>query len=277
MAEKKAKSLRVRAFAEAMGVSADFVKFYHESGILEPWVDPEDRYRSFDVWQGNRLVMAKCYRKMGFSLGEIARLMNCSDSAEIIRMMREKEKEVDRELRRLSNLRQSMSDWKESCERCYENVNQWEIASRPGYYIVDYMEGPEFLLEEERQEILTSWMESPYLTIRLLRTYADEALEEGREIIYGAVAIERGWLDMQLAAPAARYIFTVPPCEKCFYYNYVEEWRPGRSHEMLHLALDRMHKEGFHEVPGDILMLNVLETYKEGKRDMSYRISVPVG
>ena len=62
------KKLRIGKFAKVLGVSEDFVKHYHNKGILQPVADNDNGYRMFDVWQGNRIVMAKCYRKMGFSI-----------------------------------------------------------------------------------------------------------------------------------------------------------------------------------------------------------------
>ena len=109
----------------------------------------------------------------------------------------EREEAIDFQIRELLNLRMSMSAWKKTCEKCYKEEGKWEIAPSSGYYVINYMEGPYFIDDEESQKRLKDWMENSNLTTRILWTKADQNLYEKKEVIYGAVALgEKWWISL---------------------------------------------------------------------------------
>ncbi len=66
---------------EKLGISRDTLRLYEQKGIIYPEVDPANGYRYYDDWQVNLLWDCKHYQAMGFSLAQIAEILQ-SDSME---------------------------------------------------------------------------------------------------------------------------------------------------------------------------------------------------
>ena len=68
--------LKIGEFAQLGNVSIRALRFYHETGLLEPsYVDPFTNYRSYEPRQLHDLRDIRLYKAMRFSLAEIRELL----------------------------------------------------------------------------------------------------------------------------------------------------------------------------------------------------------
>lgn len=68
---------------ERLGFTRDQLRLYEKRGIIEPEVNPNNRYRYYDDWQVDLLWDCRYYQAMGFSLAEIAEITQADDLEEL--------------------------------------------------------------------------------------------------------------------------------------------------------------------------------------------------
>src|SRR5438477_5348370 len=105
---------RIREFSRFSRVSVKMLRHYDRLGLLVPaFVDPDTRYRYYSARQLPRLNRILALRDLGFSLADIADLLEQDLSQPALRRMLERRRlEIQRELehdrRRLSQLESAL-------------------------------------------------------------------------------------------------------------------------------------------------------------------------
>ncbi len=94
-----------------LGFTRDTLRFYEQKGIIQPEVDPANGYRYYDDWQVNLLWECKEYQAMGFSLAEVAQILQEDGLTQIERRMRRRISEAEREVR-LRQLELAQLKWR---------------------------------------------------------------------------------------------------------------------------------------------------------------------
>jgi DNA-binding transcriptional MerR regulator len=79
---------RIGDFARLSRVSVKMLRHYADLGLLPPaWVDPVTDYRYYSADQLPRLNRILAFKELGFSLAQVARLLDAELSAEQLRML----------------------------------------------------------------------------------------------------------------------------------------------------------------------------------------------
>ena len=79
---------RIGEFSQIARVSGRLLRYYDEIGLLRPQsIDPETGYRFYSAWQLPRLNRILVLKELGFSLEQIARLLDQETSVEEMRGM----------------------------------------------------------------------------------------------------------------------------------------------------------------------------------------------
>ncbi len=71
--------LQIGEVAERVGLSLRSVRFYEESGLLEPETRTEGGFRLYTETQVDRLLLIKRMKPLGFSVGEMRELLGAYD------------------------------------------------------------------------------------------------------------------------------------------------------------------------------------------------------
>lgn len=74
--------MKVTELARAAGVTAETVRHYTRQGLLNPVRDPDNGYQLFDQRDLNRLRFIQRARTLGFSLKEIADILEHADQGD---------------------------------------------------------------------------------------------------------------------------------------------------------------------------------------------------
>ena len=72
--------MRVKAFAEKMGVTPDTVRFYTREGLLTPSRDSSNGYRVYGERDRRRLGFIVAARSLGFTLEDIGHILGVADA-----------------------------------------------------------------------------------------------------------------------------------------------------------------------------------------------------
>lgn len=109
--------LTIGQMARLNGVSEKALRIYQAKGILEPArTDPATGYRSYTLGQCAALDMICQLRTVGFSLDQIAEVLQAGDVATLRDRVREHVEDVERQMRELSMAHQVAGDLLRSCE-----------------------------------------------------------------------------------------------------------------------------------------------------------------
>lgn len=96
--------LTIGEFSRITGLTVKALRFYHESGLLEPrLIDPETGYRYYVAANVERANAISVLKEMGFTLGEIKEALTHSSGEEDLRVFIERKiTQTEGEIRRLS-------------------------------------------------------------------------------------------------------------------------------------------------------------------------------
>ncbi len=103
--------LRVKALADRVGVTAETVRHYQRIGLLRAHRDPHNGYKLFDEEQEQRLRCIVQMRQLGFSLREIAEVLEDVDQGRSAcpRLTRLLQRHIEEERRRQAELERRLA------------------------------------------------------------------------------------------------------------------------------------------------------------------------
>lgn len=134
--ESNLESLTIGAFAKAAGVNVETIRFYQRKGLLPEPDKPYGRIRRYgETDVTTRLRFVKSAQRLGFSLDEIAELLQLEDAthcAEANRMAEHKLKDVREKLADLTRMEAALSGQVRACHAARGKVSCPLIASLRG-------------------------------------------------------------------------------------------------------------------------------------------------
>ncbi len=120
--------LRISDFAQLSRVSSKALRLYDRMGLLKPiQVDPETGYRYYSATQLPRLNRILVFKELGFSLEQIAQLLDENIAPDVIRgMLRLKQAEIQ----------QRLLDDQSRLQRVEFRLQELEEGKMPNYEVV---------------------------------------------------------------------------------------------------------------------------------------------
>jgi DNA-binding transcriptional MerR regulator len=105
--------LRVGELAEAVGVTADTVRYYERAGLLPPPARTSSGYRAYDAGAVDRMRFIQGAQRLGLRLADIQDLLAVRDTGSCPcepaeHLLRRRLAELDAEMARLAALRTEM-------------------------------------------------------------------------------------------------------------------------------------------------------------------------
>ena len=163
--------------ARLLGLSTEALRYYERKGLVVPYKDESSNYRYFDAVQMNQLLHIQKYKKLGFSLCELASLSSNNESQALYDILLNKEQEMIQEnlamSLRLHSMHMAMENSKMAMKA--QNCIQWGI--RPAMYRLSYMQNGQLVEEQELIDELKKWAklsELQFLSTRILLTDLDK-------------------------------------------------------------------------------------------------------
>ena len=128
--------MTINEISKELGITKRAIKFYEEKGLLSVPKD-ENGYRNYSQEHIKVLKTISIYRKLGIGIGDIQRMIENEDSTVLMRVLKEKEAELQDKQAELLELQTFMSTHNvdQAYERFeYETVAQAMKDAVPGFY-----------------------------------------------------------------------------------------------------------------------------------------------
>lgn len=112
------KTLTIGRLARAADVNIETIRYYQRVNLITEPAKPQSGYRQYDVAIINRIHFIKRAQKLGFSLKEIADLLEMGDGhcADIRKRAEEKRDVINKQIEDLINLRKTLDTLIHSCD-----------------------------------------------------------------------------------------------------------------------------------------------------------------
>ena len=113
------RSLTISRAAREAGVGVETIRYYQRIGLIDEPPRPREGYRSYDAGHVRRLRFIKRAQELGFTLREIAVLLDlgAQQCAETRRLAQEKLHQVRDKMRHLKALAHTLQDLIDHCEQ----------------------------------------------------------------------------------------------------------------------------------------------------------------
>lgn len=111
------KSLTIGHLARKVGVNIETVRYYQRVSLIQEPQKPPTGYRVYPPETVDRIKFIKRAQTLGFSLQEIAELLDLGDGhcADVRVRAEEKRAHIDRQITDLKNLRTTLGDLIKTC------------------------------------------------------------------------------------------------------------------------------------------------------------------
>jgi DNA-binding transcriptional MerR regulator len=127
--------MTISTLARKAGLSPDTLRYYQRIGLLPPPPRTEAGYRLFDDDSLDRLSFIKTAQSLGLRLKDIGQLLEVMDKGlcpcgHTEQLLQARMAEVDREIERLTTLREAMATTLESCPADCSDLSCWPCGNR---------------------------------------------------------------------------------------------------------------------------------------------------
>jgi len=111
------KSLTIGRVAKLSSVNVETIRYYQRFGILTEPVKPAEGYRIYPADTINRIRFIKRAQQLGFSLKEIAELLDLGDGhcADVVKRAEEKRENIIRQIKDLNHLCKILDELISAC------------------------------------------------------------------------------------------------------------------------------------------------------------------
>ena len=117
--ERNGKGMTIGAFAAAVGVNVETIRYYQRQGLLREPQRPLGGIRRYDQADVARLAFIKSAQQLGFSLDDIAELLRLEDGTHCEEASRLAEAKLDDVRGKLARLQRIEATLSEIVGRCH--------------------------------------------------------------------------------------------------------------------------------------------------------------
>ena len=123
---KEIKRLTTAQFAKLHEVNKRTLHYYDEIGLFRPFTKSDNGYRYYDISQSIDFEYIRMLKELNMSIEEIEAYRKNPTPADFLKIVNEKEKEVDKQIQRLKDIKAVMQSKKEQIIFC-ETLHQQKI------------------------------------------------------------------------------------------------------------------------------------------------------
>ena len=112
-------SLTIGALARAANVNVETIRYYQRVGLIKEPRKPPSGYRHYPDESVARIRFIKRAQQLGFSLQEIAQLLQLGDGrcADVRQRAEEKREQIDKQIQDLTKLRTTLDSLIQACQK----------------------------------------------------------------------------------------------------------------------------------------------------------------
>lgn len=269
----KFKRYKISKFCKYMGVTTDTVKHYQNYGILEPDVDPENNYRYYNITHGERIIVSRKYRNLGFNMEDTKELITNKSGIELQDMLQKRQDKMESELRQLEYNYKSIQYLTNLCDLFNHKVGTYYVCNRPEYYFYRHTYNFEFIEENIQPSISKELMSQLPNASKMILLPHETLLQQENKNYYHVIGLEKSFasviskeeldtLECIESAPAVLYIYSRPH-------------RPDKI-KSIYDIYQMLLSKGYHISDEDIMIEHPLDFYVNQVRYENYLIYFPL-
>ncbi|MCH4207756.1 MAG: MerR family transcriptional regulator [Solobacterium sp.] len=148
--------------AEILGIGKQSIRRYAENGLVEIKQDEETGYRYFDLGSFNVLMRIVFLRNAGFTMKDIARVLNTNDMTVLDDMLAQRRRELKKEKERISLIEKRMHEIQTRLDSI--EYNQLEEVISPDFYYIQYCEQRKLINHGKDNTIIHHWVDEMPIT-----------------------------------------------------------------------------------------------------------------
>lgn len=133
--------------ARILGISTDLLRYYEKKGVVRPEKDAHNDYRYYEPWDINFLMDCLWFKNFGFGIEDIAHMVTDCGYEELTESLEEKERELERVLRRQELLVARMKVHRAEMQRGRELLWKCDVTESPE--IVRYLNRHNFVYDDD--------------------------------------------------------------------------------------------------------------------------------
>ena len=146
---------RIGEFAEKVGVTPDWLKYYEKHGLIETQV-AENGYRYFTFQQSAYITSCLELKNLGFQTEEIVNLLNGGNFHDLMKASNEKFENLKQEISFSNELLRQITFWQEA-EPMFREKDNWRICTMEGFYYLPTSNRNEFVEDKRTWPIRREW------------------------------------------------------------------------------------------------------------------------
>lgn len=151
------KDYQIGEFAKRMGVSSHFLKYYEETGILQPETH-ENGYRFYNMWDASIVLECKQMKNIGFSVKESRKILTDSTAPELDHLLQEHQSRLLEEIRQKQRTTAAIQNLRADLKFCLKK--EWQICSSKPVWFLPHTVGQQFSGDKGVYQQLTRWVDA---------------------------------------------------------------------------------------------------------------------
>lgn len=236
---------RIGDIAKLLGISQEALRKFERRGMIQPIKDDENGYRYYHTLDITSLIRCRAYHQYGFSMNEIADLMNTKDISYIVEKYQEREDALEREIYWKTQMLRYLKDMRCLTETMEADYQKCRVEVCPPFYCFDYMRNDELILTDSEREHFANWMKRVPFSALSIRWSKDFALL-GVTDFAASLCVPAEYaksLDYYLGEPV-RYM----PARTCVYTLSTEDNNQFNVRKSLGYAFEYCREQGLKPV-----------------------------
>lgn len=151
------KDYQIGEFAKRMGVSSHFLKYYEETGILQPETH-ETGYRFYNMWDASIVLECKRMKNIGFSVKESRKILTDSTAPELDHLLQEHQSRLLEEIQQKQRTTAAIQNLRADLKFCLKK--EWQICSSKPVWFLPHTVGQQFSGDKGVYQQLTRWVDA---------------------------------------------------------------------------------------------------------------------
>ncbi len=263
---------KIGDMAKLLGLSQEALRKFERRGLITPVKDEENGYRYYGTLDITSLIRCRSYHRYGFSMNEIAGLMNTRDLDFIIDKYKEREDSLRERIRMDSLMLRYLEDIRRTTESIQNNYQKCSQTVCPPCYSLEYMQNDVLTLSGKVWDYFSNWMERVPFSALSIRWNKDLILQGQTDFIASLCVPEEyaHELAYYLGPPVVYF-----PARPCVYTLSSEDQNRFDAPQSFEFILDYCRERGL--TPADDPYCRTFLSYDKGGNYTRFRqIWLPV-
>ncbi len=267
---------KIGDFSNYLGVTPDLIKHYEKFNIIKGIKNEQTNYRYYSFWQSSNILFSKMYQNLGFTLKEIAYILNDAETEEIFGELNLKVDLLKETINKDTILLNRINKIVRYADEIKNNTfdGKWEIKNIQPFYFLAHSENCKYSQELINDIPIQQWVNLLPITNLCIKIGIADGVEES---VYFGMSVSHElatMFDIDIKAPIesvnGQKVLVYKSKLKAISKDPVEI-----ASRVLKEPLELIKKHNF-EVCGDIYVRTILQANHEGEKNMFRVIYIPI-